>query len=91
MDRESVFDIVTKERVFKLAAPTRHDLNEWIRALEPSTTLQRENSEILEAENIIKQATRARALDAEVKYLEEYERFEASHNQAALAAAGLSS
>lgn len=74
MDRESVFDIVTKERVYKLAAPTRHDLNEWIKTLEPSTTMQAENKVILEAEHDIKQATRARALDNEAKYLEEYER-----------------
>lgn len=74
MDRESVFDIVTRERVFKLAAPTRNELNEWIKTLEPSTTMQLENKVILDAENDIKQATRARALDNEVKYLEEYER-----------------
>jgi hypothetical protein len=72
-----VFDIVTKERVYKLAAPTRHDLNEWIKALEPSTTVQLENTVVIEAENNIKQATRARALDAEVKYLEEYDRITA--------------
>jgi len=74
VDRESVFDIVTKERVFKLAAPSRHDLNEWIKALEPSTTMQLENKVILDAESDIKQVTRGRAVDAESKYLEEYDK-----------------
>lgn len=64
--------------MFKLAAPTRHDLNEWIKALEPSTTMQLENKVIIDAENAIKQATRARAMDAEAKYLEEYEKIRSS-------------
>lgn len=59
--------------MYKLAAPTRHDLNEWIKTLEPSTSMQAENKVILEAEQDIKQATRARALDNEAKYLEEYD------------------
>eukprot|EP01125_Pyxidicula_operculata_P020930 TRINITY_DN7878_c0_g1_i2.p1 TRINITY_DN7878_c0_g1~~TRINITY_DN7878_c0_g1_i2.p1 ORF type:complete len:146 (-),score=1.89 TRINITY_DN7878_c0_g1_i2:52-489(-) len=48
------FEIITKERVWLLAARTHQDMNDWIQSLQPQTTLNSENDLIKQAEISIK-------------------------------------
>lgn len=65
--------MITKDRVFKLAAPTRDEMFDWIEAILPSTCLHEENKSILESEISIRETTRTRALEIEKQYYLDYQ------------------
>ena len=67
--RDHVFEVVTKERVYKFAAETLQELVDWVKALVPSTNLHKENDLIVHAEELILKATRERSLQLEAEYL----------------------
>lgn len=69
--REFSFEIVTKERIFKLAALAHADLVQWIKGILPSTSLHHENSIFLKAENEIQRVAKARAAAVELELLQD--------------------
>jgi len=52
--REFCFEIITKDRVFKLVALSHQEMNDWIQSLLPYTLLHTENDCIKQAEDQIK-------------------------------------
>lgn len=54
MGKEFCFEVVTKDRVFKLAAGTQQEMVDWMTSLQPCTQLQAEDDLFKEAEHKIK-------------------------------------
>jgi len=52
--REFCFEIITKERVYKLVASSHQEMNDWIQSLLPFTLLHTENDYIKQVEDQIK-------------------------------------
>jgi len=52
--REFCFEIITKDRVYKLVALSHQEMNDWIQSLLPFTLLQAENDYIKQAETQIR-------------------------------------
>lgn len=52
--KEFCFEIVTKDRVFKLSAGSHQEMVDWMASLQPCTLLQEENDLFKEAERTIR-------------------------------------
>jgi hypothetical protein len=74
-----MFEIVTKERVYKLVALSQPEMVAWVKNLSPATTLHTENGLFFQAENLIQHAAKQRAMSREKELL-------ASFHAAAVAA-----
>jgi hypothetical protein len=58
--KEFCFEIITKNRIFQLAAKSKNDMMEWIKVLNTHTILHTENELIHQAEEMILKVTRDR-------------------------------
>jgi hypothetical protein len=51
-DKQYIFDVVTKLRVFHLGAQTQKDMNEWMKILSKYTILHNDNEPILQVKGM---------------------------------------
>uniref|UniRef100_A0A6B2LQV5 PH domain-containing protein n=1 Tax=Arcella intermedia TaxID=1963864 RepID=A0A6B2LQV5_9EUKA len=65
VQREFCFELITKDRIYKLVASSHEEMTGWIQALQPQTQLHSENDVIRKAEEQIKQGA--------CKYFKAYE------------------
>jgi len=66
--KENCFEIVTKERVWRLAANSQKEMKDWLEALRPSGTHFQENDEIFQLEQSIHKYQYAAAIALEEKW-----------------------
>jgi hypothetical protein len=67
-----MFEVVTKERVFKLVAPSQADMVAWVKSLAPATSLHHENGLFFQAENLIQHSAKQRAMLREKELLRHF-------------------
>lgn len=71
--KEHCFEIVTKERVFRLVAGSQQDMVAWIQALSPYTILHTENELIDQAEERICAICFNKSLEKEKQVFKEFD------------------